>query len=72
MILVIYHFGFEGGIGLLIAPVPVHCFLITLISACKFGNSYTLHTWPVSFETIPSQHAVKAVGGPLDSYKEGL
>ena len=29
MILVIYHFGFEGRICLLIAPVPVHCFHIT-------------------------------------------
>ena len=29
MALVISHFGFEGGICLLIAPVPVHCFLIT-------------------------------------------
>ena len=29
VILVIPHFGFESGICLLIAPVPVHCFLIT-------------------------------------------
>ena len=31
IILVISHFGFEGGICLLIAPVPVHCFLITFL-----------------------------------------
>ena len=36
VILVIYDFGFEGGICLLIALVPVHCFLITFkISANK-------------------------------------
>ena len=29
VILVISHFGFEGGICLLITLVPVHCFLIT-------------------------------------------
>ena len=29
--LVISHFGFESGICLLIATVPVHCFLITFI-----------------------------------------
>ena len=29
VVLVISHFGFEGGICFLIAPVPVHCFLIT-------------------------------------------
>ena len=38
MILVISHFGFEGGICLLIALVPVHCFLISFgspgISTC--------------------------------------
>ena len=28
MILVISHFGLERGICLLIAPVPVHCFII--------------------------------------------
>ena len=31
VILVISHVGFEGGICLLIALVPVHCFLITFI-----------------------------------------
>ena len=29
-ILFISHFGFKGGILALIAPVPVHCFSITL------------------------------------------
>ena len=35
MIFVISHFGFEGGICLLIALVPVHCFLITFRSDKK-------------------------------------
>ena len=29
VILVTSHYGFENGVSLLIAPVPVHCFLIT-------------------------------------------
>ena len=31
VILVISHFGFESKICLLIAPVPVHCFLVTFL-----------------------------------------
>ena len=31
VILVISHFGFESRICLLIAPVPVHCFLVTFL-----------------------------------------
>ena len=30
--LVIYRFGFEGGIWVLIAPVPGHCILVTLVT----------------------------------------
>ena len=37
VILVTSHFGFESGICLLIAPVPVHCFLITSL----YGKNVT-------------------------------
>ena len=47
VILVISHFGFEGGLCLQTASVPVHCFLITFIhidisrwGACKIRNNY--------------------------------
>ena len=33
--LFIYHFGFKSGIWLLIAPVPVHYFSITFITATE-------------------------------------
>ena len=31
VMLVIFHLGFESRICLLIAPVPVHCFLVTFL-----------------------------------------
>ena len=40
VILVISHFGFEGGIWVLIAPVPGHCLLVT------FSHSYQDHFVP--------------------------
>ena len=38
VVLVISHFGIEGGICLLIAPVPVHCILITFSTARQNEN----------------------------------
>ena len=31
VILIVSHFGFESSICLLIAPVPIHCFLVTFL-----------------------------------------
>ena len=49
MILVISHFGLEGGICLLIAPVPVYCFLITffntLLTAIKLFSLDLDDSW---------------------------
>ena len=47
VIVVISHFGFESRICLLIAPVPVHCFLITFVglSCHTFTALYTGAQW---------------------------
>ena len=42
VILVISHFGFEGRICLLIAPVPVHCFLITCTAKIKNHEIFSM------------------------------
>ena len=38
-VMFISHFGFKSGIWLLIAPVPVHCFSITLIKIFEKINN---------------------------------
>ena len=40
-VIFISHFGFESGICLLIAPVPVHCFFIT--SGCYLNTVVMCH-----------------------------
>ena len=44
VILVIFHFGFESGLCLVIAPVRVHCFPITFIEYIKFIK-HAWHRW---------------------------
>ena len=43
--LFIFCFGFKSGICLLIAPVPVHCFSITLIRLLLFTCNYVVSVW---------------------------
>ena len=55
MYLFISRFGFKSGICLLIAPVPVHCFSITLIALVihSFAVNYVYHHNKMSVSFIP-------------------
>ena len=63
-VLVISHFGFESGICLLIAPVPVHCFLITFFSKCL---SFKFSTLQLTRKTL-SYSGIKVDDEPSDSF----
>ena len=54
MILFIFRFGFEGGILVLIAPVPGHCLLGTFI----FKTTHIEHMVKDSFKNIDRYIAI--------------
>ena len=71
VILVISHFGFEGGIWVLIAPVPGHCILVTFILFSLFETHpevhdafmpfRKLHTSELEYSTILRSHAMRVM-----------